>query len=463
MLRVALVVPSTNLNVNKLVAPLNLCFIASYLRKTVPSAEVKIFDGSLINPIAPLVEEFNPDIIGVTAVTPQAPSAYALLDHFRKTLPNALTVIGGVHVTQLPDEAKPHADCVVIGEGEGAFSDIVKLRMANKQIPPIIEASPIDNLDEIPSPALDLINMKQYLKSPPSVPNLTAPTIGLVTSRGCPWRCTFCWNSARTFKVRYFSAQRIVEDILILRQKYKINSIFFNDDEFLINRKRIEELSILFKQHGIDKWLRWGCQARARTINIPLLKLVKSMGCVVISIGFESACERILYYLKNNSAKVADNEHALELAAQVGVTMGGSFILGTPTETIEEMLQTANWCWNNHNLKYFGFTVLTPYPNTEVWRYCKSKHLLPENVDYERLIPPTSPYDNMLVVATVPLKQFFKTYRDIHRMTWLSLAVRRNPRLKTFIDKCYTPTWWYLWATYPKTMLKTMIYSITKK
>ncbi len=134
----------------------------------------------------------------------------------------------------------------------------------------------------------------------------------------------------------------------------------------MINIKRIKELSALFKQYGIAKWLKWGCQARARTINSDLLKTIKEMGCVAISVGMESACPKTLDYLKNGSATIADNQKALEIADSCGIAMGGSFILGTPNETLQEMYQTVNYCWSNPKLKYFGFGVLTPYPNTEV-------------------------------------------------------------------------------------------------
>jgi anaerobic magnesium-protoporphyrin IX monomethyl ester cyclase len=455
VLKVALVVPSTDIKLSKSVPPLNLASLASYIRKIHPQVQVKIFDGSITNPIAPLVLEYNPDVIGVTAVTPQAPSAYKLLTYLKENLPNSLTVIGGVHATQLPEEAAKYVDCVVVGEGEVVITEIIQNKIENKYPPKIIKGKPLEDLDEIPSPAFDLLDMPEYLKSEPSVPNLTSPTFGIVTSRGCPYRCRFCWNSARAAKVTYFSAQRIIKDIMFLNEKYGVNSIFFNDDEFLINTKRIKELSTLFKQYGIAKWLKWGCQARARTVNAELLKTIKEMGCVAISIGMESACPKTLDYLKNGSATVEDNQKALEIAHSYGITMGGSFILGTPNETLKEMYQTANFCWSNPKLKYFGFGVLTPYPNTEVWKDCINMKLIDENIDYELLIPPQNPSETQVLVTTIPHKVFMAHYSAICKMTWLSLAVRKKPSAKTFFRTSYTPTWWYLWFKYPKVMGKT--------
>jgi radical SAM superfamily enzyme YgiQ (UPF0313 family) len=243
---------------------------------------------------------------------------------------------------------------------------------------------------------------------------------------------------------------------LLLKEEYGVKSIFFNDDEFLINTKRIKELSTLFKQYGIAKWLKWGCQARARTVNVELLKTIKEMGCVAISVGMESACPKTLDYLKNGSATVEDNQKALEIADSCGITMGGSFILGTPNETLKEMYQTINFCWSNPKLKYFGFGVLTPYPNTEVWKDCINMKLIDENIDYELLFPPQNPSETQVLVTTVPHKEFMKHYSAICKMTWLSLAVRKKPSAKTFFKTSYTPTWWYLWFKYPKVMRTTL-------
>ncbi len=459
-MKVALVVPSTGLDFNDACAPLNLGYIASYLRKTVPGVEVKIIDGMAKQPVEKLLHEFQPDIVGVTAVTPQAPAAYKLLDMLRNQKSEIFTVIGGIHATQLPEEAQLHADCVVVGEGELAFSNIVKAKMKGEAIPAIVKGEPIQNLDDIPSPAYDLLDMEVYIKNGSKFPKIHYPNMAMVTSRGCPYRCRFCWNSARTHTVRYFSAQRIVDEILFFKREYNIKSVFFNDDEFLINTKRLKELAVLFEKHGINKWLTWGCQARARTINIPILELVKKMNCVLISIGLESGCNRILKYLKNNSASVEDNSKALALAKQVGITMGGSFIFGTPTETVQEMKETMNWCWKNHNLVFFGINVLTPYPGTEVWKYCAKNNLLPKGLSYEQLIPPQYPNSNMIIVSTLPKKAFLKMVIDFHRMAWLHTQVRLSPKLKTFFKLSIAPSWWYLWLTHPITVLKLMVYSL---
>ena len=187
------------------------------------------------------------------------------------------------------------------------------------------------------------------------------------------------------------------------------------------------------------------------------------MNCKFISIGIESGCERVLNYLKNNSASIKDNERALALGKQVGIRMGGSLIFGMPTETLKEIKETMQWCCNNDDLVIFGANVLTPYPGTVVWKDCKKMGLLPEPMDYSRLIPPQYPNDRMVIVSTLPKKAFVRAVLDFHRMAWLTSNVRLNPKFKTFMSLSIAPSWWYLWITHPKTVIKLMLYSIGAK
>jgi radical SAM superfamily enzyme YgiQ (UPF0313 family) len=456
-LKVALIVPECGLHLSVHGAPMNLAYIASYLRETLTNVEVRIFDGSIGDNIERCIINFQPSIVGVTATTPQAPSAYRLGDAIRSRWPEIFTVIGGVHASVMPEEASEHFDVVVIGEGEKTFSQIVQ-NFRKKQLQKgILQGEPLENLDDIPSPAFDLLDMPHYLRTGIQLPTLKPPVIGMVTSRGCPYRCAFCWNSFRKTKVRYFSAHRIVEEILYLRKVYGITKIYFLDDEFLINKQRVEELSVLFKETGISKWLRWACSARATSLNVQLLKMVKEMGCVLVNIGLESGTERILQYLKSGSAKVAINEKALNIGAQAGMTMGGSFIFGTPTETLEEMKQTFNWIVSHPNLKFIGISILTPYPGTKVWDYCVKNKIVTEKVNYEELIQDASPEVNTFFITSVPHKAFIRFMKDTNDATWFMSRVRPNPSTKNFVFTMGFPTSWKILAKHPNLILKELI------
>ncbi len=454
-MKIALCVPENRLGFNSACAPLNLGHLASYLRKYAEDVEVKIFDGMAGQNVETELFHFQPDVMGVTATTPQIPDAYRLLDMLRLNRPDIYTVIGGIHATVMPQEAAEHADSVVVGEGEIALNNIVKDLQSGKRPDRIIQGEYVKNLDDIPSPAWDLIDYKFYLQySPHFGPRLKMPCASLVTSRGCPFRCVFCHNSTRTYPTRYFSAQRIVDEVTYFYEKYRIGSVFFNEDEFVFNKKRLRETAELFEQTGLNHKIVWGCQARVNSLDLPTLQLMRKMGCVVISSGFESCNPRILKYLKCGTVTVQQNERPLPLAHKAGITMGGSFIFGTPTETLEEMKRSFKWFENQDTLKFIGINTLVPFPGTPVWELAKAKGYLPENVDYTKLIPPTFPDKTYLIDKAVSLKSYSRFFWDIQRTAWVISQVRQFPSFQHFLRLMKTPSFWKTFIWHPLVVLR---------
>lgn len=450
-MKIALVVPPSTRAFNETCPPMNLGYLASYVRQFHPEIELRIFDGMVAKDIEVWICGFQPDIVGVTATTAQAPSAYRLLENLKRKLPNALLVLGGAHATVMPNEAIEYADCVVVGEGETVFLRIVEDTIYGKKLRGLFKGEPLPDLNVAPSPAFDLMDNEYYLKHGVAFPNLVPPVLSLVTSRGCPYRCVFCGNSYRTSLVRYFNAERIADEIEYFRRRYGINSVFFNDDEFLIHKKRLRALVVEFKRRGFTEWLVWGCQARVQTISdIETLQLAKSVGCVYISTGFESPIPRILGYLKQYSTTTEQQETALKAAEKVGVTIGGSFILGTPSETLEEMKQTFKWFENHHSISYFGLNVLTPFPTTPIWRLCRKYGLLPEKVDYERLVPTNRPSETYIINDCVHPKMLDWFVRDVAKLSWMYSQTRINRSVSAFLRLARLPVFWYTLLLHPR-------------
>lgn len=462
-MRVALVVPKSKIRFNDACAPLNLGYIASYLRKHMPNVEIKIVDGMAgDNPTRELFK-FQPDIVGITATTPQAPEAYRLADSIRRNRPDILVVIGGVHASALPHEALEHAHIIVVGEGEEVFRKIVAGELPNSTKAHFIyQGKPLENIDDIPSPAFDLLKMREYLKHGPPFPRLKHPIMSMVTSRGCPFKCPFCHNSFRRYKPSYFSAKRIADEIEYFISEYGIKSVFFNDDEFFVNVKRLKKLAVEFKQRGINKRIKWGCQARVNSINPFVLELAKRMGCVCISPGFESASQRVLDYLKCGTTKVEDAEKAIRLCNEYGIVVGGSFIFGTPTETLEEMKQTFRW-FEHNPLKFIGINTIIPYPGTLIWKYAKHNGLLPENVDYELLVPTSVPSETYIINRSVPKRKFIRFVTEIQRIAWVITQARLHPTVTDFSKMARYKTWWWMWLFHPHRMLKLVLGIIFSK
>jgi anaerobic magnesium-protoporphyrin IX monomethyl ester cyclase len=454
-MRVALVQPEPTANVVINAPPLNLGYIAAYLREY-NHCEVKIFDGVVNKNICKQIVRFHPNVVGVTATTPMAYDAYSLAEKIKVSIPDVLIVFGGVHASALPNEALPYFDCVVVGEGEKAFSEIVK------QYPSfpsrIVYGEPVKDLDSIPSPAFDLLDIEKYLQARDN-PGFYYPygldyvrTATIISSRGCPFDCVFCCNSKKRSAPRYHSAQRIIDEIKFYLEHYKVNSFFFLDDAFPANKKRMREFGRLLKKNNLK--IRWGCQARTPILSEEYLNCLKGMGCMFVSPGFEHGNSRMLSYLKKGHVSIEQNHQALVNAEKAGVKIGGSFIFGSPTETKREMQDTLNFIRDHKQFVFVGVNVLIPYPGTEVWDYCKQNGLLPEVVDYRKLIPTSKAEDTYIVCNKLEPEKFRQLVMDAQRRSWVIAKTHlikqsSNHALFDWLKKYRLPVWWWETVRHP--------------
>ena len=195
MKKVALVNPGT-FREHGIHEPINIGYIGAYLEQY--GVTVKIIDQLAGDNVEKELEDFKPDIAGITATTPVIPDAYKIADFSRSK--NILTVIGGVHASVLPQEALGHCDVVVVGEGEQAMLEIVQ----GKNTSSVVSTAHINNIDEIPMPARHLMNMRHYLRSKDNISGTHLYFVppgtrvsAILTSRGCPYRCIFVITAGR--------------------------------------------------------------------------------------------------------------------------------------------------------------------------------------------------------------------------------------------------------------------------
>jgi radical SAM superfamily enzyme YgiQ (UPF0313 family) len=218
----------------------------------------------------------------------------------------------------------------------------------------------VDNLDIFPPPALDLYEMEKYY---PPVHIRGKKVAHLLTSRGCPFQCTFC-ETKLTFgrSFRYHSTERVIEDIeKLIRQGYA--SFQFYDDIFTINKKRVENLcrAIIERKWKID----WMCFTRTNCVSNELLALMKKSGCYLIVYGGESGDDELLKLIKK-ALTVKQNFEGIRLARKNKILTLSSFMLGLPTETREQTLKTIQFALDS-GLDYAVFPICEPYPGTELW------------------------------------------------------------------------------------------------
>ena len=374
MKRVALVNPKVP-SASTTAPPFNLMSLSSYIQDV---ADVKIIDGASGQDVYEELLNFKPDHVGITVQTPCAYEAYRIADFAKNNL-ECKVELGGIHASICPDEALQYADHVVIGEGEIVFKRLIQGKI--KQ--PVIQGISLNDLDQVPPLQWDKIDMDFYVQNNTSLLFDYKRIMSMITSRGCPWRCIFCHNSLRTTAVRYHSASRVCLEVDHLMDNYNIEGMVFSDDEFLINKRRLLEIC----QHFKDVGLIWGCQARATSITEGIADLLSRSGCVWVGIGFETGNQRTLDILKVNSATVERNIKAIQILKKYGITVLGSFIFGTPSETHEEMRDTINFIIEQQ-VDSASINSLTPYPASALWDMVEYKL---KDIDYSKLIPGSDP------------------------------------------------------------------------
>lgn len=375
--------------------PFGLAYLASFMLQH--GYEVKISDEIAGDDFEKDLELFKPDLVGVTSTTQLSKRAYQILDHARKR--RFPTVMGGPHASALPEDAARHADLVVVGEGEAALLEIARGTAKG----PIVRSDKPQDLDRLPFPARDLLRMDFYLdlrdRFPDHVFNFAPPgavTSSVMVSRGCPYRCIFCYNPWRNVRSR--SVANVMEELLLLKNKYGVTAITLADEEIFFNKERALELFRRMVEEKLN--FTWSCSARANLITPELLAAAKQAGCVKVSIGFESGSQRILDILQKRTT-VEQNRAAVKMCRDAGIKIGGYFMIGNPTETLEDIELTRRFI-RESAIDYVGLFICTPLPGTELFeKYvdkAKAGSILWENLNYSDC---EIPVNNVLSKRTI--------------------------------------------------------------
>ncbi|HTZ11148.1 MAG TPA: radical SAM protein, partial [Candidatus Margulisiibacteriota bacterium] len=399
--------------------PLNIGFIASYLEKH--GIEVKIIDELAGDEVARELDSFKPVIAGITATTPLADEAYRNASLCRGR--GIKTVMGGVHASVMTEEALGHVDVVVSGEGEEAMLDIA-LNGAQGRL---IRKQYIKNIDTIPRPAYHLMKMDFYLASKERVPYNTslffvpegARVASLLTSRGCPHACTFCHNSWKDIPFRQNSAERVIEDLRYLISTYKIEALFFCDDNFFADRARLRNICFLMREEKIN--IPWSCNARADNVDLDTAQIVKEAGCRQLTFGFESGSQKILDIL-NKKSTVEEAREAVRICKKTGLFSVSTFIIGNPHERREDIELTRKFILES-GLDCVGIGLTTPYPGTGIWKWCQENNFIPKEIKWSTFLADETPIQVSEYLSAYEVKR----YRS---KIYLEFALKQNSFFK---------------------------------
>ena len=368
--------------------PLGIAYMAGVLQEN--NIDVEILDASAEDMDFKDVEKEllkrKPDLVALTALTPTIGRALETAQVVKETLPDSIVVMGGYHPTfnfieTLEDE---NVDIVIRGEGEyimlnlvqalenqSSLHDVKGIVFEDKNSKEIVvnpEAPLIQDLDELPFPALNLLPMKKY-----RLLDMDTHMTTMITTRGCPMQCSFCSSAAmHGKKVRERSVENIVDEIEYLKTNYDIDTIAFMDDTFTLKKRKVMAICDEILKRNIE--IMWGCTSRVDTLDEKLLKKMKEAGCITIFIGVESADQQQLDNMCKNTT-IAKIENAFKIAHKLKIRTIASVALGMPGDTKEIMNKTVKFV---HKLKpnYAIYSLATPYPGTRFYKEAFEKNLI---------------------------------------------------------------------------------------
>jgi radical SAM superfamily enzyme YgiQ (UPF0313 family) len=425
--------------------PLGLCYLAAYLKKNNKEVVIDFFDTTFHKDKTVLKDILSTkkyDLVGISSMSIMINDAFDIAKCIKEINSDTFVIFGGPHPTVLPAETivNPYLDAICIGEGENTFEELIRNKgnpegiagiwyKKGKEIIKNSPRGPIQDLDTVPFPALDLVDMEKYIAYWFQLDSVKKGLkgINIIASRGCPYNCSYCQPTLRKIfgkVVRKRSAKNIVAELKILKDKYKIDAFNLVDDTFVFNKQWVMEVCDLLLNAGLN--LQWGCNSRANLVDEELFTKMKEAGLRKVFMGVESGSQRILDDIYQKGITLEQIKNSARILKKLKLKVQGYFMLGAPTETLQEVWSTIKLAVSLP-IDEATFSVTTPLPGTNLWD--KTKEHIEKNVsefDYYK----TSVYSKKI---TLPEKRINR----LKRIAFLSfyLSPRRLPNtIKGFLS-----------------------------
>jgi radical SAM superfamily enzyme YgiQ (UPF0313 family) len=460
-MKIILVNPSQQHIYGKLKPPvqmhMGLAYIAAILKKNHYDVSIVDMDADGLSEekFCKRLKHEKPDVVAITVTTPTLSSSLKVARAVKKTLSNAYVIFGGMHPSIMPKEviAYQDVDFVIKGEGEETFIELLSVLIKHNRLElvkgilfkrggKIIENASrelIEDLDKLPFPARGLFKNTSYTY-PDSFYAETAP---MITSRGCPGRCTYCNAQSifgRSFRAR--SAKNVVDEIELLQNDFKIREIHIWDDNFVTKKQRVFEIRDEIKRRDIKVKFAFPNGIRADFLNKEVLSCLKDMGTYSIAIGVESGSQKVLDMAKKG-IKLSRIIEAFSIAKEIKLETWAFFMFGLPGEDLQTAQQTIEFA-KRLDPDIAKFHILKPYPGTEAYRYIMDNGFLISD-DYDDYGIHTPPIHYLNDLSQKDLSDIQKrAYREFYfrpkKILKQLLRVRSYNRLKlnvsTAIDLC---------------------------
>ena len=376
MARVLLVQPhedrTNEYNRRRINTPINLIVVGTAIED---KHEVKIYDRNLDiddEKFVRFLKKYNPDIVGFTAMT--SPMLFDLVHTgkiVKKISPEVIVIVGGIHAQIDPDSLlnEPYVDYIIQGEADETFLEFCddfdknpkklgKLKNINHN-----PLRPFVDMEKLKAPNYELVDLKKY------------GHVFVMLSRGCPGNCTFCSSTRRWGKggipcVREYRVEEVLKMFRNLIEKNGIKVFSIADDNFVSYADKTKKICDYLK----DKKVHFFSFARADYVNDQTLKMLRKAGCHTIQIGIESGSQRVLNFL-NKRTTIQQNIEAIRCCKRNGITCDASFMLGVPSETVEELNETVRFI-KKHKPASTNAKIFNPFPGTPIFDYCINKGLI---------------------------------------------------------------------------------------
>lgn len=341
---------------NSMLNPVSLSIICSILRK---DYDVRILDANALRmPCDKVIREIlsmNPRWVVITSnmmdrwqcPLPQDDHFLPILKQIRN-INGIKTILLGPHPTIAPEKNLEYADKIVVGEPESAFPRIFEGKER------IVKTEIIADLDSLPFPSYDMLPMKKY-----------GGTVHVVTSRGCPFHCIFCYKGMYGNKYRVRDNKNVISELKQLIEEYNISHVNFLDLDFTLDRERILDLCDRMLEGGLN--IKWSCGSRVDDVDLMFLKKMQSAGCSSMSFGAETGTDKILKKINKNFT-LQDVRNAVMWAREAGIkTIGVNFVIGWPLENREDVVKSYNF-FKGLPADSINCSIPIPYPDTPLNR-----------------------------------------------------------------------------------------------
>ena len=399
------------------IPPLGILYLAAYIREKISNLQIKVTDGLIegFEKTYQEVKNFDPDILCISYFTLMALGAYKFINLMKGNNKDLFVIVGGPHATALPEESlkKSKVDVVVIGEGEVTLYELVNLFIqrkhrnveelanvdgiafrANEQIEFTKIREHIKDLDTVPFPARDLIDLNNYKGW---YINKGQKESAVFFTRGCPYSCTFCsnvvWKKCKPY-VRNRSPKNIVDEIEMLYRDYDIEEIYDCSDEFNSDMRHALAFCEEIKNRKLD--IKWKTSMRATPLPEELVKAMAESGCWYVLIGIESGNEETLKGI-NKHITLQQVEDACRLFKKYNLKVQGLFMLYNvweengqlkyeDTNMVKKTFKYVSSLVDKKLLDYIGWSVTVPYPGSQLYNIAQKYNLIKDeyknNWDY---------------------------------------------------------------------------------